>query len=100
MTSAPQKVASTLQIIAFDPFHRRATVTAWEGGVSFSGAGLAGRDARCIAPPDETTEGGRVGSRFMGMAMANSVFVQGNIPNLVGGDMGMWEFGNSRIITF
>ena len=72
MTSAPQKVASTLHIIVFDPFHRRETVTAWDGGVSFSEAGLAGTDERRIALLDEI-EGGRVRSRLMAMALEHGV---------------------------
>ena len=76
MTSAPQKVASTLHIIVFDSFHRRATVTALEGGLSFSEAGLAGTDAWCIVLLDEI-KSGRVRSGFMAMALEHGMSVKG-----------------------
>lgn len=57
ITNAHQNVARTLHTIVFDPFHRRAALTACSGGVSSSDLGVTGVDGRGISSLRET-EGG------------------------------------------
>lgn len=79
MTKAHQKVASTLQIIVFDPFHRRATLTACKGGVSSSDPGPAGTDATCIVLSDEI-EGGRGRFGFVEIVSVSAMAHDNRVP--------------------
>lgn len=61
ITNAHQNVARTLHIMVLDPFHRRATLTACNGGVSSSDPGAAGMGVGRL-PSMGGIEGGLAGT--------------------------------------
>jgi hypothetical protein len=79
ITKAHQNVARTLHTIVFDPFHRRATLTACNGGVSSSDPGLTGIGVGCISSLGET-EGGLASPELTGIVCTAAM--SPNIPSI------------------
>jgi hypothetical protein len=92
ITNAHQNVARTRHIIVLDPFHRRAALTACNGGVSSSDPGVGGE---CLSSPGGS-EGGLAGLGPAGTVCAVAIF--SHVLSICKEEKGV--FSNMLVVTW